>query len=157
MSLDWLSEILPGKWPSRMLIATAALIGVAFGSPSLLPASFLPSSPEQIFLLRVWLAGIVAVVGAEVVLAVLASHSKELNGRHSVVVLTWASIIMAAISLAIPPFLQSPIVPFLTEPSFINPILGCGVSFVFTCIAILIVSARVREQEAQSNKSFWER
>ena len=79
MSLEnWLEDLLPTKWSRRVAFATVAASGFAYYMPSLLPSSFLPSSQEQVFLIKLLLLLLVACVGSLIVifLVVRAYHAQ---------------------------------------------------------------------------------
>ena len=66
---SWLEDLLPTKWSRRFGLATVVLAGAAFGVPSILPASFLPVAPVQVFLIRLVLLLFIASVGLVAVLS----------------------------------------------------------------------------------------
>jgi hypothetical protein len=76
MALEsWMDDLLPTKWSRRVALVSIAAPAAAYGVPSLLPGSYLPTSPEQVFLLRLLLGAIVLLVGTLIVLAlVVCSH-----------------------------------------------------------------------------------
>ncbi|HUX29244.1 MAG TPA: hypothetical protein VMV78_01310 [Thiobacillus sp.] len=61
---NWLEDLLPTKWSRRLAMATVFLAGSAFAAPSILPASFLPALPEQVFLIRLVLLLLTTTVGS---------------------------------------------------------------------------------------------
>ena len=72
----WLEDLLPTKWSGRLAWATVVVASSAYSLPSFLPDSFLPQSPEQIFLLRLVLLLLSTTIGA---LSVLVTVVKAYN------------------------------------------------------------------------------
>jgi len=85
MALEtWLDDLLPTKWSRRLALATIGASGVAYSLPSFLPASFLPQSPEQIFLLRLVLLLLSALVGSLVTLFLVIRAYNKQKIQHAV-------------------------------------------------------------------------
>lgn len=81
---DWFKEALPTKWSRQVALATVAIAVGAYGLPSLLPASYLPRSPEEIFLLRIVLFLFVALAGSLLVLfLVVRKLHPDDSGEHA--------------------------------------------------------------------------
>lgn len=85
----WFEDLLPTKWSRRVGLATIMIAGAAFGAPSILPKSYLPDSPEEIFLLRIILVLFVAFIGTLTVLGLVlrefnlqATSMREIGGRE---------------------------------------------------------------------------
>jgi hypothetical protein len=78
----WLEDLLPTKWSRRLAVATVAAAGAAFGVPSLLPQSYLPASPEQVFLFRLVLLLLVALVGSLTVLVLVVREFNSQSLKH---------------------------------------------------------------------------
>ena len=78
----WLEDLLPTKWSRRLALATLAAAGAAFGVPSLLPQSYLPASPEQVFLLRLLLLLLAALVGSLAVLVLIVREFNSQSAKH---------------------------------------------------------------------------
>jgi hypothetical protein len=79
----WLEDLLPTKWSGRLAWATIVVAGSAFGLPSILPDSFLPKSPEQIFLLRLVLLLLSTTIGTIAILIVVVKEYNRLKAQPS--------------------------------------------------------------------------
>jgi len=79
MSLQsWADDLLPTKWSRRLAVATVLVAAAAYTGPSLLPNTYLPTSTEQLFLVRLLLCVSVALIGTLLVLVlVVRSHSAQ--------------------------------------------------------------------------------
>jgi len=74
---SWLEDLLPTKWSQRLVVVTIAAAGGAYSLPGILPESFLPKSPEQMFLLRLVLLLLSTTIGTILILiAVVKAHNK---------------------------------------------------------------------------------
>jgi len=78
----WLEDLLPTKWSRRLAVATCVVAAAAFGVPSLLPQSYLPASPEQVFLLRLFLLLLVSLVGSLAVLVLVIRAFRTQSEKH---------------------------------------------------------------------------
>ncbi|WP_077730036.1 hypothetical protein [Methylocaldum sp. 14B] len=84
MALEtWLDDLLPTKWSRRLALATIAASGAAYSLPSFLPASYLPQSQEQVFLLRLVLLLLLALVGSLFTLALVAHAYHAQTKQHA--------------------------------------------------------------------------
>ena len=78
-------EIITGGLPNKRSKAIAALtllaIPAAYNAPSLLPLTWLPNSPEQVFLIRLLLSALSALLGTLLVLilVVRAYHAQVIK------------------------------------------------------------------------------
>lgn len=84
MSLEsWSEDLLPTKWSRRWAVVTVLASCGAYSMPSLLPELFLPSSQQQLFLLRLVLFLLVACVGLLIVLflVVRAYHTQAVTHK----------------------------------------------------------------------------
>jgi hypothetical protein len=87
MSIEnWLEDLLPTKWSRRIALATAFFAGSAFAAPSILPASFLPALPEQVFLIRLVLALLTTTVGSIAVSFSVVSAYHALAAAHQLAI-----------------------------------------------------------------------
>ena len=84
MALEtWLDDLLPTKWSRRLALATIGASGVAYSLPSFLPASFLPQSQEQIFLLRIVLLLLLALIGSLFTLVLVVRAYNTQTKQHA--------------------------------------------------------------------------
>ncbi len=76
---ELLADVIPTKWSQAIVVLTVGLIPLAYNAPSLLPPTWLPSSSEQIFLIRLLLSALSAFLGSLVLLILMLRHIKYLN------------------------------------------------------------------------------
>jgi len=79
MSLQsWADDLLPTKWSRRIAVATVLATVTVYGLPSLLPLSLVPTSPEHLLLVRLFLCALAALTGTLIVLIlVVRSHTAQ--------------------------------------------------------------------------------
>lgn len=152
----WFEELLPGKWPARFAITTIGLALSATGLPSVLPKSFLPSSDEQTFLLRLIFLLVVATLGSIAILVATAIHSQRV-ANHSWISRTTVATVVATACVAVLPYVL-PSSVFTTLPERQYTLTICALLICITIVLAVLsgVVRHVRKIEAQANRSFWE-
>lgn len=154
----WLEGVLPTKWSALLAKATVVLSASAAGLPSLLPISYLPESPEQIFLLRLLLLLLSALVGSLAVLILVVCHARQLRGQaKSLVSYIGLATVATALGVSLlPVLLPSSYLPALPEQIFILSIALTLLALACTLVVLFFMVRHVRNIETRNNRSFWD-
>ena len=81
---DLLANVIPTKWSQVTAALTLLAIPSAYNAPSLLPPTWLPNSPEQVFLIRLLLSALTGWAGSLLTLLLILHYYIRGKGRYEI-------------------------------------------------------------------------
>lgn len=79
---ELLNDAIPTTWSKAIAAMTLLAIPAAYNFPSILPPTYLPTSQEQVFLIRLLLSALLAFLGTFVTLFLVVRAYNELIKKH---------------------------------------------------------------------------
>lgn len=157
MSLTaWVEDLIPGKWPQRLAIATLPACAGAAGLPSVVPQSLLALNDAQSFFVRLLFALFAFAIFEVAIISSVANHAQSKKQLPWVSPVAVGFPVLAAL-VALSPFVfPATFFPALPERELVFFVASLAVASVLLFGILVVLVAHARKVEALSDRSFWE-